>query len=146
LIILDQIVLKCGFFPYFCQIMQKIKSPTNNVDSLRKKSLNFFYEKLYCVSTSLKRVIYKLLHYLTKIWKNRRYDIARKSFSKECHSKEFFYKEFYFQGIFFQGMSFPRKVVSKELFYKECRSKDFFKYIVSHSNKFSTESNWIFTF
>ncbi len=40
-----------------------------------------------------------------------RYDIARKSLSKECHSKEFFYKEFFY----------------KEFFSKECRSKEFFK-------------------
>jgi hypothetical protein len=41
--------------------------------------------------------------------KKGRYDIARKSFSKECHSKEFFprnvvSKEFDYQGIFLQGI------------------------------------------
>jgi hypothetical protein len=50
--------------------MQKNTFFTNNVNSLIKESKSFFFEKLYSGSSSLKRVIYKFLYYLTKIRKN----------------------------------------------------------------------------
>jgi hypothetical protein len=75
---------------------------------------------------NMKTGIYRLLLILVRRQYSeryifRRYDIARKSFSKECHSKDFFSKE-----CRFQGKLFPRNFISKEFFSKECRFQGIF--------------------